>query len=98
MWMLFAVRERRPAPEQIREKGRRVAEEGGAGVKANKKQNKAHKPAALSLDSLNLLHTHTLLSTMGQGETFCPVVPSPSSHSGLSYTVSVPSPGYHKGT
>jgi hypothetical protein len=40
-------------------------------TKAIKKAGKV-KPPLLSLDSLNLLHTHTVLSTTGHGKiTFC---------------------------
>ncbi|XP_076440940.1 uncharacterized protein LOC143280205 isoform X2 [Babylonia areolata] len=51
----------------VLEKSGRSAEARASHVKANKKQAKVHKPAPLSLDSLNLLHTHTVLSTTGKG-------------------------------
>lgn len=68
---MFTVRVRRVAvavaQQAAQDRGTNSAEELPAGVKVAKKQVKVAKPPALSLDSLNLLHTHTVLSTTGQG-------------------------------
>ncbi|KAK7099700.1 platelet binding protein GspB-like isoform X2 [Littorina saxatilis] len=55
------------AQQAAQDRGTNSAEELPTGVKVTKKQVKVAKPPALSLDSLNLLHTHTVLSTTGQG-------------------------------
>ena len=79
--LCVAVRVRRPAPVQtqhaVQEKVRGSRGDRAANSKVGKKQGKVGKPPALSLDSLNLLHTHTVLSTTGQGQHLTPPPPPP---------------------